>query len=340
MLRRSQSGAVIFLVFIVSGSSAWALPPTWIFAQDSTPSNAITRLGIFVLSIAAGIFLVLSTITTYIIVRYRARKEERNLEPPQVFGSTEIELAWTIIPILINVVLFLTTAGVLFGLQHTTKPPTALNVVVIGHQFWWELRYPDLHITSANELHIPATDTRNAMPTYMKLTSADVDHSFWVPRLAGKVDLIPNRINELWVDPKTPGIYLGQCAQLCGYEHAKMLLRVYVDTPEQFNAWVRQQQAPAAQQQRGASGRQVFEAQACINCHTVTGTVATGRFGPDLTHLMSRSTIASGAVPNTPQNLRQWVADPDVFKPGSLMPSMHLSGQQLDAITDYLLTLK
>ena len=316
-----------------------AQPNTSIFSPAATPAHAITRLAIFVMAIAAGIFLTLAILITHIIIRYRVREGLRNLEPPQVFGSVEIELAWTIIPVLLIVVLFLTTAGVLFGLQHASKPASALDVVVIGHQFWWEFRYPALGITSANELHLPVSDPQNPRPAYMKLTSADVDHSFWVPRLAGKVDLIPNRVNELWIDPATPGLYLGQCTQLCGVEHAKMLLRVYVDRPQDFEAWVRSQQQPVARNVSADRGREVFESLACINCHTVAGTPATGRFGPDLTHLMSRTTIASGAVPNTRDNLRQWVADPDAFKPGSLMPSMHLSAQQLDQITDYLMTL-
>ena len=310
------------------------------FAPVATPAHSIMRLAIFVLSLAAGIFIVLSTLVIYSLVKFRAREGEQHIEPPQVFGSTEIELAWTIIPILIIVILFLTTAGVLFGLQHASKPAHALNVVVIGHQFWWEYRYPGLNISTANELHVPASDERNSRPVFMKLTSADVIHSFWIPRLAGKVDLIPNRVNELWVDPRIPGLYLGQCTQLCGVEHAKMLLRVFVDTPEEFETWVRQQQQPAAQDPNVAAGREVFETEACINCHTIGGTHAKGQFGPDLTHLASRTTIASGAVPNTRDNLRKWIADPDTYKPGCLMPSMHLSQQQLDQITDYLMSLK
>lgn len=315
-------------------------PDTHIFAPVSTPAHAIWRLGKFVLLLAVGILLVLWTITGYILVRYRARREDQHLEPPQVFGSTEIELAWTIIPILIIVVLFLTTAGVLFGLQHKSVPASALEVVVVGHQFWWEFRYPALGIVTANELHLPMSNGSEERPVLMKLTSADVDHSFWVPRISGKVDLIPNRVNELWVDPHIPGIYLGQCAQFCGVEHARMLLRVYVDTPDQFSAWVKQQQQPTVQDATVVAGRRTFESQACINCHRVAGTVADGRFGPDLTHLMSRDTIAAGSVVNNRQNLRRWIENPDYFKPGCLMPAMQLDAEQLDQINNYLLTLK
>ena len=137
-----------------------------------------------------------------------------------------------------------------------------------------------------------------------------------------------------------PGLYLGQCAQFCGVEHAKMLLRIYVDTPEQFAAWVKNQQQPGVQDPSVAAGRRVFETQACMNCHAVKGTAATGRFGPDLTHLMSRATLASGIIENNPTNLRQWIKDPDSLKPGALMPAMQLTDEQLDQLTAYLATLK
>jgi cytochrome c oxidase subunit 2 len=228
----------------------------------------------------------------------------------------------------------------IFAIQDAPKPAAALEVTAIGHQFWWEFRYPALHITTANELHIPVSSVATPRPTFLKLTSADVIHSFWVPRLAGKVDLLPNRINELWMDPHTPGLYEGQCAQFCGVQHAKMLLRVYADTPEQFAAWVKREQQPGAQDPAVAAGRHEFESQACVNCHAIAGTSARGQFGPDLTHLASRKTIASGAADNTAESLEHWIADPDLIKPGALMPSMHLTPDQVHEITIYLNTLQ
>jgi cytochrome c oxidase subunit 2 len=273
-------------------------------------------------------------------VRFRERPDDDGSEPPQIFGSNQIELSWTIIPVLIVVVLFLATARMIFAIQDAPKPPAALEVTAIGHQFWWEFRYPALHITTANELHIPVSTDADPRPTFLQLTSADVIHSFWVPRLAGKEDLLPNRINELWMDPQTAGLYVGQCAQFCGVEHAKMLLRVYVDTPEQFAAWVKQEQQPGAQSPASAAGRREFESQACMNCHAIAGTAAHGQFGPDLTHFASRKTLASGAADNTTENLEHWIEDPDSIKPGSLMPSMHLTPDQVREITAYLNTLQ
>jgi cytochrome c oxidase subunit 2 len=161
-----------------------------------------------------------------------------------------------------------------------------------------------------------------------------------VPQLAGKTDLIANRENEMWMEPRQAGVYLGQCAQYCGTQHAKMLLKVYVDSAEEFAAWAKAQKAPANAEAKESAGRQVFEANACMNCHTIAGTAATGRFGPDLTHLMSRSTIAAGAAENTAENMRLWIQKPDAIKPGSLMPAMQLSDGDIEALVRYLETLK
>jgi cytochrome c oxidase subunit 2 len=154
------------------------------------------------------------------------------------------------------------------------------------------------------------------------------------------MDVIPNKVNTMWLDPQAVGLYLGQCAQYCGTQHAKMLLRVYADTPAEFAAWAAHQQTAANQDPSAAKGRAVFEHNACISCHTIAGTVATGRFGPDLTHVASRDTLASGSVPNSPANIRAFVDNPAHFKPGLLMPSMHLNDHDLDAVTAYLVTLK
>jgi cytochrome c oxidase subunit II len=311
-----------------------------IFDPHSTPTKSIDHLSQFVLSVTGLIFVVVFTLLCYVVVKYRHRPGDAGREPTQVYGSTQIELAWTVIPILIVVVLFLATARVIHSVQDAPKPASALEVTVIGHQFWWEFRYPRLGVVTANELHIPVSDPSRPRPTFLTLLSADTDHSFWVPQLAGKTDLIPNRVNHMWMDPYQAGMYLGQCAQYCGTQHAKMLLTVYVDTPDDFDAWVRAQQQGAIRDDNVTAGRHIFESTACINCHAIRGTAADGRFGPDLTHLMSRRTIASGAAESTKANLRLWIQKPDAIKPGSLMPAMQLSDTDLDALVDYLETLR
>jgi cytochrome c oxidase subunit 2 len=334
-----RSGAAAWLLLTTSMLTAQGTTPSTL-APASTPAHQIFDLSIFVVAITGGIFLVVGGLLAVALYRFRARKSDPADEPAQIYGSTQIELAWTVIPVLTVVVLFLTTARILFAIQDAPKPKTALDVTVIGHQFWWEFRYPKYGVTTANELHIPVSSDAAPAATFFKLTSADVNHSFWIPQLAGKTDLIANHVNTMWMDPQKPGLYLGQCAQFCGSQHAMMLLRVYVDTPEQFDAWVKSQAQPAQPDPVVEAGRRVFERQACMNCHTVTGTAATGRFGPDLTHLMSRATLASGAMDNTPTNLRQWIKSPDTFKRGALMPAMQLTDEQLDQVTAYLETLK
>jgi cytochrome c oxidase subunit 2 len=321
------------------------LVPSWltegrtsIFAPKATPAQLVFGLSMFVLAIAAAIFLATGGILAYVLIRYRRRATDSEHEPPQIYGSNQIELSWTVIPIIIIVVLFLTTARVIFNTEYATKPDAALDVVVIGHQFWWEFRYPKLGIVTANELHIPVSDPQHPTPTYLEMSSADTDHSFWVPQLAGKTDVIPNRVNVMWIDPQSPGLYLGQCAQYCGTQHAKMLLRVYAQSPNDFDAWVAEQRQPA--KASTVDGQAVFLRNACINCHTIAGTIAKGRFGPDLTHLAGRDTIASGAVQNTPENLRKWIDNPDRMKPGCLMPAMHLNDRDLTAVVFYLTTLR
>jgi cytochrome c oxidase subunit II len=311
-----------------------------IFAPESTPTRAIVDLSMLVLSVTTVIFVVVAILLVYVILKFRATPANADREPAQVYGSTQIELAWTVIPVLIVLVLVAATARVIHAIQDATQPPTAVEVTVIGHQFWWEYRYPALGVVTANELHIPVSDPSRPRPTFLTLLSADTDHSFWIPQLAGKTDLIPNRVNRLWMDPQRPGIFLGQCAQYCGTQHAKMLQRVSVDTPDEFDAWIRAQQEPAIEDASATAGRRLFEATACINCHTVRGTAANGRFGPDLTHLMSRATIASGAAQNTPENLRLWLSDPDAIKPGSLMPAMKLSDAELDGLVRYMQSLR
>ena len=340
--RRTFRMAVCFLPLLASVATAQS--PTNIFAPAATPAHSIFDLSMLVLSVTLAIFLTVAGLLLYALIRFRQRRGDSNREPAQVYGSNQIELSWTVIPVLIVVMLFLTTARVIIGTQAIPKPKDALNVTVIGHQFWWEYRYPGLGVVTANELHIPVSNAAHSNPTYLNMSSADVAHSFWVPRLAGKTDVIPNRVNTMWMDPEQPGLYLGQCAQYCGMQHAKMLIRVYAQSPAEFAAWVSQQKQPGLQDfadnSAASEGQAVFMHNACINCHAISGTVATGRFGPDLTHLASRDTIGSGAIQNTPENLRKWIDDPNSLKPGCLMPAMHLNDRDLDAITAYLTQLR
>ena len=367
--RGLRAGAVLGVSLLLA-ASGWAenkpsATPN-MFNPTSTPAQQEYVLSLFVLGITMGILVVVGGIWAYVVWKYR-QKEESDIEPAQVYGSPQVELAWTIIPVMIVVVLFLTTARMIFAIQDNPRPKNALDVTVVGHQFWWEYRYPKYGVVVANELHVPMSTKVRPEPTFMKMQSADVWHSWWVPQLAGKVDDIPDHTNYMWIDPHVPGVYVGQCGQFCGVEHAKMLIRVYVDTPDQFQRWITNQQQPGVEdagQQTGpsqpgiqpvsekqpgaenvamaeaAAGKVVFETNACMNCHAIEGTPANGRFGPNLTHFGSRDTLGSGVAPNTIENVKEWVRNPSDLKEGALMPPMQLNETQLEQVSVYLTSLK
>jgi cytochrome c oxidase subunit 2 len=324
----------------VMAAATGGAPTPSMFAPVSSPAFAIRELSFLVLAIVTLIFIVVAGLTVYAIIRYRRRPGDDGSEPPQVYGSTQIELAWTVVPFLIVIVLFLTTARYIFAIEEHPPTPDALEVTVVANQWWWEIRYPKLGIVTANELHVPVSDPGRPTPTFLALQSADVIHSFWIPQLAGKTDVIPGVTNRTWIDPRTPGTYVGQCAEFCGLQHAGMLLVVTVHPKEEFVRWAAAQQSPATDVPGVRAGRDMFASLACINCHTVRGTPANGVFGPDLTHLMSRVTLGAGVARNTPESLRAWVRDPAALKPGALMPAMQVSDDQLDRIVAYLLTLR
>jgi len=312
---------------------------TDIFKPLASPAAAERDIAWFTIAVTTLIFIVVGGIIVYTIMRFRRRPgDDLRQEPPQVYGSNQIELAWTVIPILIAFVLIGVTARVVWSVENASPPPSALHVKVIGHQWWWEVVYPDYRITTANEIHVPySPDGKEA--TYLELSSVDVVHSFWVPQLSGKVDLIPNRLNYMWIDPKQAGVYVGNCAEYCGTQHANMLLRVVAEDRSTFRAWAQGQQK-AVEPSVVSTGRTTFESLSCVNCHVIQGTKAIGKFGPDLSHLGSRSTLGAGMMTNTREHLKAWINDPQEIKPGCLMPSMKLTSTELDGVASYLESLK
>jgi cytochrome c oxidase subunit II len=310
-----------------------------IFKPQATPAESVYHLSFLVLTVCAAIFLVVAGLLTFTIVRFRRKKDDTH-EPAQIYGSNHIEIAWTVIPILIVFVLTMATARVVVAIQTKSAPKNALQVTVIGHQWWWEFRYPGLGIVTANELHVPVSTAAKPAMTFLKLQSADVAHSFWVPQLSGKTDLIPNRTNSMWIDPRQEGTFLGNCAEYCGTQHANMLLRVIVQSPADFEKWAAAQKLSPSHDSRIEPARATFLSLSCVNCHTVSRTFAAGTFGPDLSHLMSRESLGAGVIPNTRENLRAWVRDPQAIKPGNLMPNMQLNDRELDEVVTYLSTLK
>lgn len=346
---RLATGLLLLLLALVSPLHAAEAENLSIFDPVSPSGSAIRHVFILVLAITGGIFLLVEGVLLYSLVKFRRQGVPDGNEPPQVYGSLPIEIAWTVGPALVVFVLVLIMIRTELEVQvDPNRPPPGsrpLYVTVVGHQWWWEYVYDTndgkkLGMITANELHVPASEATIPRPVYLTLVSADVCHSFWVPRLAGKTDLIPGRTNHLWFQTDKPGTYLGQCAEYCGTQHANMLLRVVVDTPAEFERWLANEMKDAVEDPAVRKERDVFLAQSCINCHRIRGTRAKGKFGPDLTHLMSRKTLASGMVPNTRDNLRQWIADPQKIKPGCLMPDMKLSEREIDQVLRYLLSLK
>jgi cytochrome c oxidase subunit 2 len=320
-----------------------------LFDPASPATHSIVNLAILVFAITGLIFVVVEGVLFYAIWRFSQNAADPTSEPPQVYGSQAIEIAWTAAPTLIVLFLTLVITRSLWEVNPTLSDAmpqdNALLVTVTGRQWWWEYTYETyngrkLGFATANELHMPVSEDGVPRPVHLILKSADVCHSYWVPRLAGKVDLIPGRANSLLLQTHETGLYLGQCAEYCGTQHANMLIRVVVDSSAQFDRWLENQALPSADAPDGREGKQVFLTQSCVNCHGVRGTPAQGTYAPDLTHLMSRQSLASGEIKNSMDDLKQWVRDPQAIKPGCLMPAFGLSSRDQDLIVQYLGTLR
>lgn len=290
---------------------------------------------------AIGIFVVVSAALLYVIIRFRQRGNERSV-PVQIHGSTKLEIVWTLIPILILAFVAVPTVRAAFA---TAKPPTEANTVVraVGHQWWFAFQYPDLGVTTGNELVIPTGE-----PVLVELTSDDVIHSFWVPKLAGKMDVMPGRVNTMWLLAEKEGTYYGQCAEFCGTSHAEMRFRVHAIPPDAFEAWVKERQAGAKEptDPLAVAGKGLFEGDggraACYTCHSIDGSSkATGKVGPNLSNIGSRTAIAGGILENNEENLRRWIRNPDSVKPEVNMTAHPaLTEEELQALIAYLQSLK
>lgn len=304
-----------------------------IFDPASPHAQAISDLFVITLWICAGIFAIVAGFVGYSLIRYRWREGEP--EPAQLAGHKTLEIVWTAIPFLIVLVLF----GLTVQAMQRSDPPAApdADLVIIGHQWWWEIRDPKLGYIAANEIHIPV-----GRPISIRLDTADVLHEFWVPQLTRKMTTVPGAGNHVWMQADRPGVYQGVCSEFCGTQHAWMRFEVIAELPEQFEAWARQQRqaAPAPTTVNAARGQQLFREMTCVNCHTIKGVGGTSNAGPDLTHLATRRYLGAGLVPNTPENLRRWLVDPQAVKPGVLMPNFKLSERDLSDLLAYLATLK
>lgn len=330
--RRFWTPASIALVTAILGLTAGCGRVPSVFRSEAQGADEIRTLAIIVLAICGAVFLFVEILLFLSVLRFRNRREE---EAAQTYGNARLEIVWTAVPALILAVMFFLTVRTMSSV--VALPGGDLTVRVVAHQWWWEFQYPQLKIVTANELHVPT-----GKGIKVELQSADVIHSFWVPQLAGKTDLIPGRINETAFFDIKPGTYLGACAEFCGVQHAHMRFKVIAEPMDRFLAWAKDQQAPASEptSELARAGKQAFLTSPCIACHTVRGTYAAGKAGPDLTHFAGRSTIAAGTLANTRENLSRWIANPQAIKPGNLMPNLALTPQQVQQIVAYLEALK
>jgi cytochrome c oxidase subunit 2 len=296
------------------------------------------------------IFVLTQGLLIVAIVKFRARPDSP--DPKPVHGHTVLEIAWTIAPAIILAIIAVPTVLTIYKTQNLPTR-TDLRVKVTGHQWWWEFQYPQEGITTANEMHVPVGKT-----VVVDIASVDVIHSFWFPAIGGKRDAVPNHPNQMWFTPDSVGVYLGQCAEFCGLSHANMRMKLFVDSAEDYAAWVANQKLPPrdpgaapsdsvtvvaasapAAGSLAAKGKEIYAESACIGCHTITG-VSEGVIGPNLNHFASRTTFAGSIFPNDTENLGKWLADAPGRKPGSLMMNLGLTPEQITALVAYLQSLK
>ena len=319
-------------LILLLGGCAWDTPQSTL-----RPRSDFARAILHVYGITTWATLVIALVVVVVLALVLLRFRERPGAPlpVQVRGHTLLEIAWTIAPALVLLIIAVPTIQIIFHTQSVTTPPGAVAVTVQGWQWWWQFSYPGLEVTVADELHLPA-----GRPAVLTLEGPDVIHSFWVPQLGGKRDVVPGRMNRIVLTPDTPGTYQGQCAEFCGTSHANMGLRVIVDPPERFEQWIAAQRAaPPEPTGDAAAGRDIFASRACVGCHAIRG-LSAGTLGPDLSHFGSRSRLGSGMLPNTLENLTVWVKDPALIKPGVKMPALGLSDAEARAVAVYLLGLK
>jgi cytochrome c oxidase subunit 2 len=306
------------------------------------PAGTVAQIQARMITSSFWIMMVVSVVVfsalIVAIIRFRAKPGQKTL-PPQTEGNNRIEFLWTVTPAIILALMMIGTINQSFVLGKIYPASQALQVDVTGHQFWWQFQYPSANITTANELHIPVGEKVELI-----LTSADVMHSFWVPRLGGKTDLIPGRTNYMWIEASQPGIYHGQCAEFCGTGHADMRITVDAEPPARYAVWVQSMTHPVSVPPKSSTlayqGYLDFASAGCESCHTIGGTNFAGAVGPNLTDLSDRLMIAANLIPNTLANREAWIHDPQAVKPGALMPNLHLPSNEVTAIATYLGTLK
>src|SRR5664280_363586 len=304
-----------------------------VFDTASSQAAAISDLFLVVLAICAVILLIVVGMVGVGLIRFRRRPGSE--EPPSYFGNRKLEIIWTVGPTLIVIWLLVLTARAM----RQSDPPANRepDLIVIAHQWWWEVRYPKTGVVTANEIHIPV-----GTKWLVFLESAGVIHDFWVPALARKMDVIPGYTNHIWLEAGEPGKYAGTCAEYCGAQHARMRFSVIAESPTTFAVWLRGQESPAVLPVTDSAkdGLKIVQTMTCINCHSIRGVSVAASAAPDLTHLARREMMGAGVLSNSEANLFRWLKNPQAIKPACFMPNLKLADGQAGALASYLETLK
>ena len=322
----------VALLLSSCGWSLWDSPMTTVRPRSDF-GKAIDDIFMLISWTTLVIFLAVEAGLLYVCFRFRDRPGAPI--PKQIHGHTALEISWTIAFAVVLLIIGIPTIRIIFKTQEAPAA-TALRVDVTGKQWWWEFSYPEFKVTTANELHLPVGQTAS-----FHLHAPDVIHSFWMPPLGGKRDVVPHRVNQLVLTPEQPGEYPGQCAEYCGMSHANMRFRVIVHPKGEFDQWIKAQQAPPVESTDplAQQGKALFSQSACVGCHTITG-ISGGQVGPNLTHFGSRKSLAANMMANTPENLVRWIENPEHMKPGARMPNLGMTGEQSKVLAAYLLSLK
>lgn len=332
--RAAQAALFGLLVLVLGGCTVIGGGPQSVNEPEGDNMQRIWDLFVPIFWMSVVVFVIVQGLLIYAVIRFRRRPGQ---ETPHAFhGNTKLEIAWTILPAFVLAVIAVPTLTTIADFAKDPGPE-ALTVRVVGHQWWWEFQYPEYGVVTAGEAHIP-TDR----PIRWELNSADVIHSFWVPKLAGKQDVVPGHDRMMSFNATAPGTYRGQCAEFCGVQHANMSFTVVAESQAEFDSWIAEQGRTAAQPsaQLVQQGHDVFFSAGCVGCHTIRGTEAQGIVGPDLTHFADRSIIAGYVLENTDENLARWLENPQAVKPGNLMPDLGLNTDQINALVAYLQSLE
>jgi cytochrome c oxidase subunit 2 len=303
-----------------------------VFNPESPEASSLLWLWDACMYICGFILAVVTLSIVYIMIRYRGRG---NAEPDQTTGNTKLEIIWTAVPICLVALLFGLSVVTARAVDHPVH--RSPDIIVTGHQWWWEVTYPAAHAITANEIHLPVGEDM-----LLGIETADVIHDFWAPRLGRKIDAIPGRRNLIWIRASAPGEYDGACAEYCGAQHAWMRFRVVAQEPTSYQTWLTHQAQPAQMptDPQALQGKTLFSDRTCASCHNIAGLNKQNQYAPDLTHVATRRMLAAERLRNSPENLAHWLREPNIIKPNSYMPNLKLSQEEVASLTAFLETLK